>query len=348
MRSEEPGVWFPAIRAGTGADVFTMRLAEGLRARAIRAEITWLPHRTEYAPWTVSVPSAPEWATVAHVNTWLPLRFLPPGLPLVATLHHCVQDAALAPYKSRAQQLYHRLWITPRERAVLNRVERLVAVSRYTAHRAQRIFGTRDIEVIPNGLDTEIFRPDLQPGTPHNPFRLLFVGSFSKRKGADLLAPVMETLGADYELWVVAEDGARRARLPANARLLPRRSGPEELAELYRHCDALLFPTRLEGFGLVAAEAQACGLPVIASRGSSLPEVVEDGVTGLLCPQDDVAAFASAARALATDTDRWRKLGIGGRVRAERCFALRVMVDRYLDVYRAVAGKASAPSPGPR
>ena len=46
----EPAVWFPAVRAGTGTDVFTERLVEGLNKRGIRAEITWLPLRAEYAP----------------------------------------------------------------------------------------------------------------------------------------------------------------------------------------------------------------------------------------------------------------------------------------------------------
>ncbi|MCQ4974462.1 hypothetical protein NE662_09525, partial [Bifidobacterium pseudocatenulatum] len=70
MKSKvQPAIWFPAIRTGTGTDVFTQRLVEGLVAIGIRAEITWLPLRAEYLPWTVAVPQPPNWATIVHVNT---------------------------------------------------------------------------------------------------------------------------------------------------------------------------------------------------------------------------------------------------------------------------------------
>ena len=65
---QAPAVWFPTVRTGTGTDVFTERLVEGLNQRGIRAAISWLPLRAEYAPWTVAIPKPPEWATVTHVN----------------------------------------------------------------------------------------------------------------------------------------------------------------------------------------------------------------------------------------------------------------------------------------
>lgn len=93
-------IWFLTVRTGTGTDVFTERLVEGLRKRGIRAEITWLPLRAEYLPWTIAIPKPPKWATLVHVNTWLHHRFLPKSLPVnVATLHHSVHDPKLQPYK---------------------------------------------------------------------------------------------------------------------------------------------------------------------------------------------------------------------------------------------------------
>ncbi len=85
MSGVKPAVWFPAVRAGTGSDKFTLQLCEALNARGIRAGITWLPHRAEYLPWTVRVPPVPGWANIVHVNTWLHPRFLPRGIPVVAT-----------------------------------------------------------------------------------------------------------------------------------------------------------------------------------------------------------------------------------------------------------------------
>ena len=69
MSSTAPAIWFPTVRTGTGTDVFTQRLVADLSKRGVRAEITWLPLRAEYAPWTVPIPQPPAWATVAHVNT---------------------------------------------------------------------------------------------------------------------------------------------------------------------------------------------------------------------------------------------------------------------------------------
>ncbi|HLO94362.1 MAG TPA: glycosyltransferase family 4 protein, partial [Burkholderiaceae bacterium] len=236
-----PAVWFPAIRTGTGSDVFTIRLCEGLNARGIRSEITWLPHRAEYLPWTVAAPVPPAWATLVHLNTWVHRRFIPTGLPLVATMHLCVHDPALRPYKSLAQRLYHRFWVRPMERHLLRRVRQLVAVSHYTAARTQDCLGVPAPLVIPNGVPLSpdwadpvrfLQRPAGQP------FRLLYVGNWSRRKGVDLLAPLMQALGPGFELDYTADaHGAHQgASLPAHCRCIGR-LGPDALQDAYRRAD---------------------------------------------------------------------------------------------------------------
>ncbi|BCX80688.1 alpha-maltose-1-phosphate synthase [Methylomarinovum caldicuralii] len=330
---DAPAVWFPAVRAGSGADVFTERLCAGLNARGLRAAITWLPHRAEYAPWSVPVPKPPAWANIVHVNSWLHPRFLPQGLPIVSTLHACVHDDALNRYKSRLQSLYHRYWIRPIEAATLRRATRVVAVSRYTAGMAEKAFDVSGIRVIYNGIDCSRFTP-IERDHPQHPFRLLYVGNWSRRKGVDLLAPIMEALGDGFELAYTADrEGAHeRYALPPNCRNLGRLSG-ESLVTAYQQADALLFPSRLEGFGLVAAEAMACGLPVIAANTSSLPEVVEHEQTGLLCPADAIDAFVQAARTLATDIARWRMMRQAARQRVINLFDASQQVDKYIELY---------------
>lgn len=330
----DAAVWFLAIRAGTGADIFTLRLCEGLNARGIRAEITWLPHRAEYLPWTAPVPKPPEWATAVHINTWLHPRFIPRHLPVVATLHHSVHDPALRPYKSPLQATYHHYWVYPIERKVLSLADRVTAVSAYTARKAEEHFETKDVRIIHNGVDTKIFMPPPKRCI-HSPFRLLFVGTWTRRKGVDLLAPLMEILGFEFELHHTGDtqDGGHRGRLPENFISIGKPSVSGLVAAM-QEADALIFPSRLEGFGLVAAEAMACGLPVIATRGSSLPEVVEDGVTGLLCPQDDVAAFVHAIRRLAADSKLWQEMSLNAIARVHRMFSEDSALAAYLQVYR--------------
>ena len=333
----EPAVWFPAVRAESGADVFTERLVDGLQRRGLRAEISWLPHRAEYMPWSVPVAMPPVWANIVHVNTWLHMRFIPRGLPVVATMHLCVHDSALSPYKTIAQSFYHSNWIQRLERRTTAVASKVVAVSGYSADRTNQAFGIRDTVVVHNGIDLNTFQP-LQRDAPGHPFRLLFVGNWSARKGVDLLIPIMDRLGPDFVLGYTASRYSIKqpAGAPNGSRLLGNISNPSAMARVYQNADALLFPTRLEGLPLAALEAQACGLPVIATDGSSLPEVVEDGTTGILCPQDDVSAFAEAARLLAADPGLWLRMGKAARDRAETLFGLETMIDRYVAVYRNI------------
>ena len=319
--------------------MFTERLAKGLRQCGVCADISWLPPRAEYAPWTVAVPAPPAWANVVHVNTWLHERFIPHDLAVVATMHLCVHDPALTPYKASLQRLYHRFWVRHLEERVLRHAQQLVAVSRYTAERTHMAFGCTLPRTIHNGIDLS---GPLQPGPrrpPQRPFRLLYVGNWSARKGVDLLAPILHALGPDFELYYTADRTGSESRwpLPENAHALGRVDSPQQMAETYRQADALLFPSRTEGLPLAPLEAMACGLPVIAAQTSSLPELVEHGTTGYLCPQDDIHSFVSAARRLADDPHTWDAMRRAARRRVESDFNHEHMVDCYLDLYREVA-----------
>ncbi len=331
----EPAVWFPAIRAGSGTDVFTERLAAGLRRRGIRVEITWLSHRAEYTPWTVVKPKPPAWANIAHVNTWLPARFLPQRIPIVATMHSNVHIPDLALYKNNAKKLYHRFWVKRTEQGAMRQADAVVAISRFIASKAKATLGYGVQYTIFNGISMNgPFIPVDRKG-PGYPFRLLFVGHWSMLKGADLLFPILDQLGTDFELEITVDRNKITTPIPASAKIrCLGRLSEQELSRHYQQADALLFPSRLEGFGLAALEAQACGLPVIATRGSSLPEVVEGGVTGILCLQDDIEAFVAAARRLASDTNLWKTMSAAARARVESRFGLDAMIDGYLEIYR--------------
>ena len=336
LPNKEPAVWFPAIRAGTGIDVFTERLAAALARQGIRTEITWLPHYAEYAPWLVRPPRQPDWANVAHCNSWLHPRLLTGRLPTVVTLHSCVHDPALAPYKSRAQALYHHQWIARLEHSIVAHADQVTAVSDYTARRATAVFGRQGIKTVHNWIDSELYRP-VPRCAPSRPLRLLFVGNLNARKGADLLPEIMRRLGDDFVLHYTGrpQDFGHHPMLPANMAALGRLQGDLALVEAYQSSDALLFPTRLEGFGLAALEAQACGLPVIASRNTSIPEVVRDAESGILCPTDDVDAFVQAARRLRRENGLWERMSAAAVQQARR-FSEEAAVTRYLDVYRGL------------
>lgn len=333
-----PTVWFPTIQAHTGTDIFTRSLAQELNRRGVRAEITWLPHRAEYFPLSAPKLTPPAGVTVAHVNSWLPPRFLPADLPVITTVHLCVHDPALYAYNSILQSQYHRYWIRKNEATTLQRSHKVTAVSEYVARMTATTFGINDIQCIPNGIDTEsVFVPKFKTH-PHVPFRLLYLGSWTRRKGIDLLAPIMSQLGPSFELFLNRDPRARRRHisLPSNCRVIDFQTTPQQVSELLQQVDALLFPTRLEGFGLVAAEAQACGVPVVATNCSSLPTIVVDGKTGYLCRKDVVEDFVYRVRALRDVPDQFRQMQHAARRYAKTRFSMSSMVERYIALYRAV------------
>ena len=101
----------------------------------------------------------------------------------------------------------------------------------------------------------------------------------------------------------------------------------------YNLANLFVQPSRLEGFGLSAAEAMACGKPVVASRAGSLPEVVAEGETGLLCNPDKPADFAQAILRLVADRPMADAMGQAGLARVQRLFQWDESARRTLALY---------------
>lgn len=338
-------VWLPALRVGSGTDTFTERLAAGLRRQGVGVRLQWFPASWEYRPrWRPATPPAD--CDLLHANSWHAELF-GGDLPRISTVHLCVHDPLAARFRSAAQSLYHRTWIRCREVRALRRSLAVTAVSHYTRTATLRTFGSvleARSTTIHNWVDTGLFAPASTPRRAGR-FRLLFVGNPSARKGFNLLPTLLERLGDGFELLYTAgrASGARPSRLPGNMLAVPRIDREPAMAELYQRCDALLFPSRLEGFGYAALEAQACGLPVVAFASSSIPEIVVDGETGLLAAADDLAGLEWRCRALRDDPALYRRLSAAARQRAVSAFAEPTLVARYLAVYEAVLSGRAIP-----
>lgn len=330
-------VWLPYIRGGSGTDVFTCLLADALRAVGHEAIPQAFAHNFQYMPWALRGVKAVSGTDVVLANSWNGFAFSRPRLPLVVVEHHCIFDAAYTPYRSIFQALFHETLIRPFEKRSFSEAAAVVAVSAFTARRVAETFPGTDAYVIPNGVDTEFFCPGKENhgASIGRRFRLLFVGNLSERKGADLLPKIMTALGDGFDLYYTR--GLRtKDPFPGLPNMHPMgRLSAEALREAYRSADALLFPSRLEGFGYAAAEAMACGTPVVASDASALPEVVCHGESGLLCPAGDVRAFADAVRALQRDTPLRMAFGRAARQRAASAFSLTTMVDRYVNLLQS-------------
>ena len=326
-------IWFPTIRAGSGVDVYVRRLADALQKRGVTCRISWFDRRFEFAPYLLCKASPPPGTDIIHANSWSAFAFRKKGLPLVVTEHHCVGDPGFRPYKNLLQHIYHKSLITPFESLSFKHADRIIAVSHATADSLRRLFGVMNASVIHNWIDTDHFVPAPSNDSAGTSFSLLYVGNQSLRKGWDQVLAIMASLGKEFQLY--ATSGLRDKKLPATANniTLLGRLDAEELVSRYQSCDALLFPSRYEGFGYVALEAMACGKPVIAANNSALPEVVLDGVTGLLCNPEDTACYVRACRTLEHNYDLRISLGRNARQHATRSFSEDALVRKYISVY---------------
>lgn len=324
--------WLPAIRAHSGADVFTQRLAQALEQRGMVAQVTWFTKYDELMPLRLMRAKPPTGTDVVLANSWNGYTFKRASLPLIVTVHHAIFEPELDVYKSFWQRLYHRHVAQPRELRSLRAADGVTAVSAYVADRVRERYGLEDIEVIHNWVDTGKFCPAQQPDQQTRPFRLLFVGKPTRLKGADLLAPIMRELGPEFELHVTAgEDEYRRLDVPPNVYPLGRLS-EDALIQAYQDCNAVLLPSRSEGFGYVALEAMACGRPVVATNATGLQELVADGATGFLCPADKTREFVAACRKLSERPSEARQMGWLAYKSVLDGFSQAEMVGRYINL----------------
>lgn len=114
------------------------------------------------------------------------------------------------------------------------------------------------------------------------------------------------------------------------------RVSTDELVALYNRAQVVVSPSLYEGFGLPAAEAMACGTPVVATTAGAFPEFIEDGRTGILVPPGDPAALAAAIRALLTDPERCERMGAAASEHIRTNFTWTRTAHRTLEVYDEV------------
>ena len=343
-------VWLPTIKSGSGADVFTKRLAAGLISQGVKAEITWFHRCYELAPFLLKKIVPPLGTDIIIANSWNGFAFNRQNIPLVIVELHCVLDPSYRLYKSFSQHLYHMILIKIFETSSFKKASHVVAISKYTASSVKSVFSLKNVSAIPLWVSINKFKPAAPASpAPDKPFRLLFVGNLIKRKGADLLVPIMEKLGGIFHLRFTA--GLRsvaRDNYPVNMTPLGHLSEAELIHE-YQNCDALLFPSRFEGFGYVVLEAMACGKPVITSLNTSLSELVGDGENGILCPTDNIDSFVAACRLLAENRSLCEKMGRIGLVKAESNFSEARNAFQYAEMLKSVlAGTMNLISPNLR
>ena len=231
----------------------------------------------------------------------------------------------------------------PGDTLLAPRIDAAVSCSRFNARTVATRYGFEPTVVF-NGIDTNLFRPTAPDpdivrtdGTP----LLLWVGRLQPWKGVDVALHALQEIPRAHLM--IVGDGETRADLERLAQelglaervrflgALPR----ERLPSIYAAADLLLATSfASETFGIGLVEAQACGLPVVASRFGGFPEVIDEGRTGLLVPPRDPAALAAAVRSLIDDPERRRAMADAAPGWAAQ-FAWSAVADRVEAAYRA-------------
>ena len=265
-------------------------------------------------------------------------------LPFVASLKGIIAD------ELRNERGWVRALLTVQarwERRNVNRADLVMVTSRYCAEVAQREYGVppERIAVVPEPIDLEVWddqfwraprRPRGSP--PANPVVLCVARMYPRKRIGDLLhaAGILRARVPGVQVRIVG----RGPEWPAVSRLhaelglgdsvaLLGDVGRERLAEEYVNATVFCLPSVQEGFGIVFLEAMAAELPVVACRIAAVPEVVQDGVTGLLAPPRDPGALAAEIERLITDPELARRLGRDGRRRV-LAFTPRHVAERFV------------------
>jgi starch synthase len=310
----------------------------------------------------LSMADAVGGADLVHSHTWYAnlaghLASLLHGVPHVATVHSL---EPLRPWK--AEQLGGGYALSSwAERVSLASAAAVVAVSDGMRADVLSVYpeiSPERVRVIRNGIDTTEYSPDRETnvldkhGIDQSRPYVIFVGRITRQKGVPVLLRAAASLDPSAQLVLCAgaadtpELGAEVSALVAE--LQATRSGviwiPEmlpkpDVIQLLTH--ALLFacPSVYEPLGIVNLEAMACATAVVASRVGGIPEVVDEGVTGLLVPPDDPASLADAMNMLLRDPGRADAMGSAGRERAVNEFSWDAVAAQTAELYAELVAR---------
>ena len=250
-------------------------------------------------------------------------------------------------------------WVKPLLKFAIGQAQAVFANSSFTAGKIKALRNV-DVEWSPYGTTLESGVPAGDNATaasaPHpvnGKFKILFVGRHIERKGICYLIEAAKYLPRDrFEIRIVGvgdltdklkAQAAEVSTAPGAAEIIfTGKLSPEALANEYRTANVFTLPAIVdskgdtEGLGVVLIEAMELGLPVVASNVGGIPDVVVDGVSGMLVPEKDPEALAGAYRRLAANPELVKQLLEGAQKRIRDCFSWDKIVERQIGVYKKI------------
>ena len=281
---------------------------------------------------------------VIHVNDiwWVPqtLRAVA-GLPAVPIVAHVRQE--IEPPKVRRYELEQAGLVFP----VSRQIQRSLEKGGVRPERLQTLYSGLDMTRVmdqKSGLDAR-----RRFGIPAEAPVLGTVANLFERKGYEVmieaLPMIVNASPAVHYLIVGSGDAAYEARLKAMVEILGLESRvhfagfQESVYPCLAAMDLYVHPALMEGFGIAVLEAMAMRKPVVATATGGLPEIVQEGETGMLVPPGDADALAKAVSSLLQDPARCRQLGEAGRTRVAAHFTVEAMMDQLVSGYESLLGR---------
>jgi D-inositol-3-phosphate glycosyltransferase len=276
------------------------------------------------------------------------------GLPLANSFHTLGRVKDLA---RRPDQALEGTIRTLTEEEVIARSDCVVASTPYEFEELMAHYAADPARLCtsPPGIRHDVFTPGdreaarLWTGLGGGPI-VLFAGRIQPLKGLDVAVDAI-ALARDQSLQLVAIGGPSGSEGPAEMRRLKEQARTlgvahrvhfippvprDQLVVFYQAADAVIVPSRSESFGLVAAEAQSCGIPVIAAAVGGLPYIIEDGKSGILVEGHDPVDYAKALDQILDDPAFAAELREGAIAHAER-FSWDITVSRLLELYEGIS-----------
>ncbi len=270
--------------------------------------------------------------------------------PVVWTLHdtwaitgHCASYCDCDQWKNRCKNCQHKEYypksifknnaennFTLKEQ-LFSSIENMtiVPVSNWLANEIKQSFlGKYPIVTIPNGIDTEIFSPNIAKKDKNNRFKILGVASnWNKNKGLNTFIELASKLDDDNQIILV---GKNLPKMPQSIIRFDCKLAPKELAELYNIADVFINPSLTETFGMTTIEAMACGTPVIVNDKTALPEIIT-AQTGKAIATENINAVLDAITEI--KTQRKESFTDNCINHVHNNYSLQQMTNSYLNLY---------------
>ncbi|AFM16606.1 glycosyltransferase [Mycolicibacterium chubuense NBB4] len=331
----------------------TDEICEGVRVVAAAEDPHEFAFGTDMMAWTLAMGHAMvraglglgDWRPdVVHAHDWLvahPAVALAQffDVPLVSTIHATEAGRHSGWVAGPVSRQVHAL-----ESWLVRESDSLITCSASMRDEIGELFGPElaEISVIRNGIDTDGW-PFAERRAHSGPAELLYFGRLEYEKGVHHAIAALPRIRRTHPgtTLTIAGDGTQLDFLTSEARRhkvlkatkFVGRVDHSQLLTLLHRADAAVLPSLYEPFGIVALEAAAAGLPLVASTAGGLGEAVIDGVTGLSYPPDDVPALAAAVRAVLDDPSAAAQRATAARLRLTSDFTWQTVARETSQVY---------------